>query len=371
MDLNKGAGGDDIFMHVSKDPKGERYIRSLMLEAKKFDYTNVNYNKEKSPYMNKYSVYSQNLNAGSGSCDGYHVYLGSETTDSYKDAVKDIKLVATFKPAASFVENGATYRLVGVTKWDNGFANSKGNLNYKAKSSSAALYMYYTKDEIKDKQAVTKIRFNNNGTDAVSAMNLNYNVGGDVIYMHLEKQDQQKYRKVKRVVGNDSNYHPYSYVFGTTVNYLPVDNLGEYKYADYNGRALGLKSNRDWTDTEVKKFSDRLYGKTIAQELETAGIPSDKYIVTEYTDYQHRRKGTPQSASETDGTWYIQANAFSPQGHSLMLKVTVSSSSAVSVSEVTVPFSMPSEIYTWLGILVNSADTMIPPVPSGSVGIIS
>ena len=37
----------------------------------------------------------------------------------------------------------------------------------------------------------------------------------------------------------------------------------------------------------------------------------------------HKSKGTPQSASETDGTWYIQANAFSPQGHSLMLKVYV------------------------------------------------
>ena len=288
VDLNKGAGGDDIFMHVTVDPKGENYIRSLMLEAKYLgDKTNVNYENEKSPYMNKYTIYPQNLNAGAEKkCTGYHVYLGAEMTDNYKEAVKDIKLVATRNPKQSFTENGATYNLVPTSGMSSGFESQFGNLNFGSSVNSAYLYMYYTKDEVEDKQAVTKISFDNNGENAVSSMNLNYNVGGDVIYMHIEKQDKLRYHKVKRLVGIDPAHHPYSYVLGSTVGYVPVSDLKDKDQAEYKNKALGFKAKRDWTKTEVTKFAERLGNKTLGKEFELAGIPSDKYLATKLEKYK-------------------------------------------------------------------------------------
>lgn len=288
LDMNRKAGGDDLFLHTSMVPKGGYYIKDLKLEAKKLDNkTEVFYDAEKSDKMKSCKVIEQNLNQGSNKSGGYHIYLGYETIDNYNEGIKDIRICSGTKGKDSFVYEGRTYKLAGVSDSVKAFADSKGDLNFNGSGNitEQSLYIYYTYDKLPDNMGVTTITFDNVGENAVCDMNLNSFVGGDVIYMHLDRQDQMNYRRMVKIVGSDPNYHPYSYVLGGTVNYVTERDVTRNNLKKLEDKALGSRAARDWTDNEIKDFIGRMEGRSFGEEFEEAGIPfKAKYFYMKISD---------------------------------------------------------------------------------------
>ena len=275
VDLNKGAGGDDIFLHATRQPKGGYYITDLKLEAKKLDDKAVSdYNAEKSGSMNDYKVLAQNLNQGNPNAGGYHIYLGYTEAPSYEDGIKDIRICKGTKGQETIVYDNRQYHLCAVSDSDSGFAASLGDLNYNGSSeiTDNSLYIYYTKDKLADDMGVTTITFDNEGYGAVCNMNLNSGAGGDVIYMHTDRQNDKNYRRTVKACGSDPNYHPYCYVLGGTVNYVTVFDMEPNVLNTYNKKSLGSSAGRDWTNEEISDFFERSNKRKMKDEFALAGI---------------------------------------------------------------------------------------------------
>lgn len=124
-----------------------------------------------------------------------------KTTTDYSDAIKDIIVLEgpDYNSKQAITHNGRTYyQCPHDGRGD--FNKYGGNLNHGCKGSSE-LHFYYTKQESSDKMAVHSLWVDTESAFSVSGMDLNKKAGGDFIYLHLWRMDNQGRTYINDVPG--------------------------------------------------------------------------------------------------------------------------------------------------------------------------
>ena len=190
-DLNKGAGGADIFMHFSTTAgvSGGRSASrksNVIGEVKLIgggagEISALKANARR----NGWTVIESNLNAGTR---GDEIYLCYKTT-SGKEYITDLYLSSGGNPVSGTITvDGRTYTLC-PNEGGSHFTGIKGDLNSNAGGDD--IHIYYTKVPFDDGRAVSEIWFNASANGAVckdsgsTAYDLNKGAGGDDIFMHF------------------------------------------------------------------------------------------------------------------------------------------------------------------------------------------
>ena len=98
---------------------------------------------------------------------------------------------------------------------------------------------------------------------------MNEDAGGSDLYLHYQFTKDEV--ETGKMLENDPEYYPYSYVLGARVA------TGKYRqyYTDEKFDAAIKKTDgsfRNWTDDEVRAFTSRMDNKTWDEELKSAGL---------------------------------------------------------------------------------------------------
>lgn len=274
-DLNKGAGGADVFLHIYKSfGSGPIYIKDPELVSGK----NAAYKDGVYTIDGKREALDTDLCPAEGHDP---LNLCYERTDDYKNSVKDFILVPG-ELRDSVKKDNATYKPVPYSSFkDSDFADANGSLNYA--NGGTEIHLYYTTDEVTERGGVSVIYTDNNSTSSVSGKSVNMGApNAPVTYLHLEKIDPDSKHLVKKAAGDNPAYHPYCYVLGGTVRYFDDTYTSKKNMKYYKGKALGLGVERNWTDDEVNDFVKRMSGRTFGKEMEMAGmkIPEHACVYT-------------------------------------------------------------------------------------------
>jgi cold shock CspA family protein len=203
--VNKGAGGDDIFMHFSTTAgastekpsasdegksSGKSTVGKAISEVKLIGGSSSEIGSLKSNAERKgWTVIESNLNAGAG---GDVIYLCYKTSRD-GDYITGLYLSSAGNSglANSITVGGKRYTLCPYEGGGH-FTGIKGDLNSNAGGDD--IHIYYTKDSFGDNRAVTKIWFNATSKGAVCKDNsstpydVNKGAGGDDIFMHFSTE---------------------------------------------------------------------------------------------------------------------------------------------------------------------------------------
>ncbi|MBQ6558082.1 MAG: hypothetical protein IJL81_01785, partial [Clostridia bacterium] len=181
----------------------------------------------------------------------YVIYLGYKTTTNYNDAIKNFAIVKGkryYSPEKTVDIDGVTYTLAPAEGFDGNF--NKG-------SNRDKLYLYYTKEEQLDKKAVSAdgIDFSSKRTSADSP---------DV---NIHKEYTPRYLNYER---KTEMFCPYSYVFGKKIAIWDTGSISNYN--DFGGAIKQGSGYRNWSDSEIRDFTNRMQYDTLKDELKSAGI---------------------------------------------------------------------------------------------------
>lgn len=241
-----------------------------------------------------YTVIDKNLNDSFG---GHYIYLGYKTTDSYDDAIKRFACFSrnnvedTLEVSSPFRDQVGlnTFNLTPYTG-DDVFIKNKGGLDTgvpaeKKGSFHTEFYLYYTKDEFKDKKAVVNMYFDD-GYDADEKDRLysSFNNGMwagpgiETIFLHYDTATTPGKTKVKLPTGKDPEYFPYCYVLGKKIFAETSDDsqryFGKYGALHIKDRFNTYNTNesRNWSEAELNKFKGRMRTSSFKDEFADAGM---------------------------------------------------------------------------------------------------
>ena len=225
-----------------------------------------------------YTMVNQNLNEGNG---GMKIFLGYKTTTDADNAITGFLLTDEYKGDSY---NGAA--IVPCMGYSD-FTGKHGDLNTNGTNKTKSLFLYYYKDQNAEK-AVTGLYFDSKGENTISldgGANGDLNQGTYVydsrkLYMHCDEADKGVHVRV----GEDPSYYPFSYVLGKRVR---VWNSKEHSFMEKVDWPYALRDRsstpgyyRNWTSEEVNAFLSRMNGRSLQDELRSAGIPSVDSLVT-------------------------------------------------------------------------------------------
>ncbi len=223
-----------------------------------------------------YTVVDRNLNEGNG---GMNIYLGYKTTTDADSAMTGFLLTDAYSGDSY---NGAA--IVPCTG-DSSFTEKHGDLNTNGTNKTKSLYLYYYKDQ-NAKKVITDFYFDSKSENTISltgGANGDFNQGTFVYdskktFMHCNEVDRGTYVRV----GEDPSYYPFCYAIGKRVS---VWNSKEHSFmekVDWPYAMLDRSTNiyRNWTDGEVDAFLSRMNGRSLKDELGSAGITSIDSLVT-------------------------------------------------------------------------------------------
>ena len=222
-DLNKGAGGNNIFMHVSSfanKKQGEntnqttkpnsdntkksdntpktsdtstsdkerqyRCITDVKLIGGSYDEVNA----LKATYKKQgWTVVESNLNEGTR---GDYIYLCYKTSKKSADEyISALYLSSGSNPVSNTIKvNGRTYTLCPYEGGSH-FKGVKGDLN--SNCGGDDIHIYYTKDAFEDGRTIFDVRFDATSQGAIckdsstTPYDLNKGAGGNNIFMHIIK----------------------------------------------------------------------------------------------------------------------------------------------------------------------------------------
>lgn len=201
------------------------------------------------------------------------MYLGYKTTNDVKEANNGTQYVSRDKPYVDPSIMGAeSFKLYDELTFYRAkclgceeFRESNGNLNYGTGYNPT--YMYYTK-----------------GLDP----NL-YGTLTDFCHTRFPGElgaswESLTDRNVDR--DGDSEYYPYSYVLKRKLGVKESADYGSCAYGRWGGALLDGKSNYEgvnWTDVQLNEFFARMGGKTLQQELASAGINVKNPLLINYS----------------------------------------------------------------------------------------
>ena len=205
-----------------------------------------------------YTVIDFDLNDDAG---GDYIYIGYKRTDKYEEAIKNFTiLVGKDKNYDTYTLDGIEYKACP--------ANFNRDLNKSA--GGDYIYLFYTKAEMSDKKAVQEITINETKKGSVCEKDLNDNAGGTDVYIHLTRYAKGTTVEVTEQRGSDPKYHPYCYSIGSKVRM--GTSTGDKEYYNWKGVLVSASGQRSFSETEYKRFMDRIKADTIKGELADAGI---------------------------------------------------------------------------------------------------
>ena len=239
-----------------------------------------------------YTVIDADLNE---STNGSKIYLGYKTTKNKSEAIKGFFFDTADHDTVE--RDGKTYYKCPAAG-DEAFVKRGGDLNhgvtYKLKVTSRSgtkesihpadrIILYYTKDG-DEQDSFTNICFDDNYSGSITDAN-----GGTgayskykSIYMHTDSVASSV--SSHKLLENDPEYYPFSYVLGKKVS---VWNSKEHSFmekVDWRYAMLDRIDDvgcyRNWTDEEVNAFLGRMNGRSLKDELRSAGITSIDSLVT-------------------------------------------------------------------------------------------
>ena len=180
VNLNKGTGGDTLYLHISKTEHTvvtyakdyhPQYIKDIKLVGQDNNDGAIDRLRSEG-----YTVINYDLNH---MASGQYIYLGYKITENYNEAIKDITFIKGNNPAHTINQNNRTYTLCSYTG-DGGF---DGNLNKGAGGKN--IYLYYTRDDDEgERMALRTLSVDNVKDGAVGGQDLNESANGDYIYLH-------------------------------------------------------------------------------------------------------------------------------------------------------------------------------------------
>ena len=238
-----------------------------------------------------YTVIDADLNQRT---NGSKVYLGYKTTTNINEAIKDIFVDTGDHDTDE--RNGKTYYKCPAAG-DDDFIKRGGDLNhgatYKLKVTSRSgtkesvraadrIIIYYTKEGA-EQSSFTNIYFDDNSIGSVFDANKGSTyVSYNSIFMHSETVASNV--ASHKYLENDPEYYPFSYVLGKKVS---VWNSTEHDFSEkvdwrcaMLDRSSDVKCYKNWTDGEAKAFIARMNGRSLRDELNSAGITGTDSLVT-------------------------------------------------------------------------------------------
>ena len=223
-DVNKGAGGDDIFMHVSSlanktqgentnqttqpnsgntsksdntsrsndtSTSGKDRQYSCITDVKLIGGSLNEVNTLKATYKKQgWTVVESNLNGGT---KGDYIYLCYKTSKkASSEYITALYLSSGSNPVSNTIKvNGRTYTLCPYEGGGH-FKSVNGDLN--SNCGGDDIHIYYTKDAFDDGREVSDVKFNATSQGAVckdsstTPYDVNKGVGGDDIFMHVTRK---------------------------------------------------------------------------------------------------------------------------------------------------------------------------------------
>ena len=135
-----------------------------------------------------FKIIDLDLNKGAG---GDYIYLGYKTTTEYSDAIKDIYIVhgwdKDYSNTKKEVTNGLNYYTIGCLGSES-FIKSNGDMNH-GTDAHWQIYLLYTKDEYPDKKALTY--FSAADTTGISSSGISDGTALKDIYIDLNNNCQR------------------------------------------------------------------------------------------------------------------------------------------------------------------------------------
>lgn len=227
-----------------------------------------------------YTVYDLDLNKGTKGCP---IYLGYKTTNKFSEAISDFYL--SQKHTATLTVDGLGTGYLAPYTGDDYFKALYGNLNRGCGSYSKGIYLYYFKNTAVTKTGVSAIHIYQNNSAAElsvphdSGLNgkLNQGAGGYCEYLSVYSRQPEgdDPSKLNTLIETDTEYYPYSYLFGRKVSFYVSNKLA----VDYDAElktAGNVKTS--WTENEIKEFLDRCQetGLLFGGELKAAGVRANQ-----------------------------------------------------------------------------------------------
>ena len=260
---------------INATPEGRNskisFVSDVLLT--RFDSYDAFYKAKSSYEANGYTFTSNNskgvatINKGINDIDvfdyPYFIYLGYKTTDNYDDAIKDFAILKDVTDNTVEID-GLTYTRAQT----NGF-----NGNFNTGSSRDKLYLYYTKEEKVDNKAVLASGVNFSSTKTEGAGEVNINTSSYKRYLNYER--------------NGLTYCPFSYVFGKRLAIKDTKSMPYYN--TFPGAIKNGSSYRNWSDDEIREFTFRIRGNTLAEEFKSAGINIDLPLLFNVTSVKDKQ----------------------------------------------------------------------------------
>ena len=214
-----------------------------------------------------YYEVSVDLNRNAG---GHFIFVGYKYTTDYSKAIKDAWVEVRAWPDTSPVSR--TKPSLCPVYGDDKFVNSNGDLNCGAGGVNF-LYLHQSREagDVYAGRAISKIWVDSTKPQSGGGCptDLNYNSGGDYLYLHYEYANDQKETGV--VLDGDPEYYPYSYVLGKKVAIGRTSDLSSQRVLDAALQQSDGKY-RNWSEAEIKSFISRTGGKAWNEELKSAGL---------------------------------------------------------------------------------------------------
>ena len=191
-----------------------------------------------------WTVINKDLNAGCGSGSAY-IHLLYKTLSSEESSgfpITDFYIRTGANPPDSLTHNERTYYLVPCAG-STSFISGHGDLNAGCGSSSAYIYLYYTKDVLSNRHSVTTITFNDiqeggvgaDGDDTGYDLNTGCGAGTPYIYMHVATQLPEgtavPQRNLDACTGGDYSIHVHGWTFDPDAPWASLD-VHVYVYTD-------------------------------------------------------------------------------------------------------------------------------------------
>ena len=262
--------------------------------------------------------YDQDLNKGAGGDYIYLLYKKATTATPASGFITDFKIVDNANPPEQFTEDGIVWQLCPYTGGAH-FKSMKGDLNSNA--GGASLHLYYTRTDFDDKRVVTGVSFNSTRTGSVSETDLNKGAGGSDIFMHVNysNQGQGLFDTPQDAFSINSNGRNCMHVKLLTSDFDPVRTLhgATYSLKDANGKLTPIfyvgERNSSATDDYVSDTLQSLItDESVLFLTNGTKYPSKYQLVTsnktEYRVYRADGKGRASGNGYVEMDWYYPAS---------------------------------------------------------------
>ncbi len=260
----------------------------------------------------------QDLNKGAGGDYIFLLYKKATTQTPTDGFITDFKVVETDNPPIRFAEGGVTWHLCPYLGGEH-FRSVQGNLNSKA--GGANLYLYYTRTDFDDHRVVTNVYFNDTREGSVSGIDLNKGAGGSDIFMHVtySNKGQGLFDTPQDAFSFNPNGRNCIHFKLLTSDFDPVRTLhsATYSLKDANGKLtpifyIGEKNSSSSDEYVTDTLQNLISDESVLFLTNGTKYPSKYQMITssktECNVYRADGKGRASGNGYVELDWYYPAS---------------------------------------------------------------